>query len=450
MTIATELTKLETNLNNAYTALENKGATIPNYKNFDNLTSTVETIPGLDGLGKELRAAYAYTCTTPAQGKHTFATYINSTFYETPLFDDLNPGRNRFVSGGKIYTTTISNSELVVTQQGSYEDWLYSVTNWFGIRNNKLVPYVKSGQPGEDIISYVPMNFYGTWSDNALICNGKLYDSSGNSKSILIDDTGIWTSVFNYNGSYYVGIRDGYFTVYDDDTKNLYIYYDIRIKNNLITWGGSSSNGFVIDTNLNLQKLTYSSSTNTFTIKNYLSLTKNPIKMIFWDATVNKYITILYDDNTAERYKVTSSSATLINTYTNCKNVLLTYIILYNNGDLYYSDTFIKNIGENGDIFAYNTSSATGGFRISYVDNVSVSDTLYVPSVVENTAYYNVGIQSSKKTITSKTNTSITVGGKTYIRDASKDSYFTFVPEELANHTFTDQEVCQAALLAGL
>ena len=171
MTIATELTKLETNLTNTYEALESKGATIPSSINFDNLASTTISIPSLDNLGRELRAAYAYTCETPAQGKHTFAIYKNSTLYESPLYDDLNPSANRFVSEGKLYTATISNSEMVITQQGTNEDWIFSETNSFGIKNNKLLPTSLSS---EELISYSPRTFYGTFNNTTLIFNGKL------------------------------------------------------------------------------------------------------------------------------------------------------------------------------------------------------------------------------------------------------------------------------------
>ena len=44
MTIASEITRIKTNINNAYTALEAKGATIPTEKNSANLASTVNTI----------------------------------------------------------------------------------------------------------------------------------------------------------------------------------------------------------------------------------------------------------------------------------------------------------------------------------------------------------------------------------------------------------------------
>ena len=45
MSISTEITKLNTNLQNSYTACENKGATLPASQNFDNLASTISAIP---------------------------------------------------------------------------------------------------------------------------------------------------------------------------------------------------------------------------------------------------------------------------------------------------------------------------------------------------------------------------------------------------------------------
>ena len=44
MTIASEITRIKTNISNAYDALEEKGATIPSDKNSANLVSTIDTI----------------------------------------------------------------------------------------------------------------------------------------------------------------------------------------------------------------------------------------------------------------------------------------------------------------------------------------------------------------------------------------------------------------------
>lgn len=52
MTIAGEITRIKTNIDNAYTALEAKGATIPDEKNSANLASTVNTITGGGSSGE--------------------------------------------------------------------------------------------------------------------------------------------------------------------------------------------------------------------------------------------------------------------------------------------------------------------------------------------------------------------------------------------------------------
>ena len=49
MTIASEITKLNTNLENSYTACNNKGATIPASQNFDNLATCINSIDTSQG-----------------------------------------------------------------------------------------------------------------------------------------------------------------------------------------------------------------------------------------------------------------------------------------------------------------------------------------------------------------------------------------------------------------
>lgn len=52
MTIASEITRIKTNIESAYTALEAKGATIPSEKNSANLASTVNSIIGGGSSGE--------------------------------------------------------------------------------------------------------------------------------------------------------------------------------------------------------------------------------------------------------------------------------------------------------------------------------------------------------------------------------------------------------------
>lgn len=52
MTIASEITKLQSNLANSYTSCESKGATMPSSQNFDNLATTIDSIETGGGGGE--------------------------------------------------------------------------------------------------------------------------------------------------------------------------------------------------------------------------------------------------------------------------------------------------------------------------------------------------------------------------------------------------------------
>ena len=61
MTIANELTKLNTNLTNSYTAVSDKGGTLPQAQNFDNLATAISSIPsGGVGITREVSAQGVY------------------------------------------------------------------------------------------------------------------------------------------------------------------------------------------------------------------------------------------------------------------------------------------------------------------------------------------------------------------------------------------------------
>ena len=49
MSIETELTKLQTNLSNSYTQVQNKGGTIPQIQNFDNESEISTEIDLING-----------------------------------------------------------------------------------------------------------------------------------------------------------------------------------------------------------------------------------------------------------------------------------------------------------------------------------------------------------------------------------------------------------------
>lgn len=68
MTIASEITKLQTNLSDSYTAVNNKGGTIPASQNFDNLPTAIGTITTMNGTTLSITpttSAQSFTPTSP-------------------------------------------------------------------------------------------------------------------------------------------------------------------------------------------------------------------------------------------------------------------------------------------------------------------------------------------------------------------------------------------------
>ena len=57
MSLAIQIEQIKTNISDTYTALENKGATLPSIESLNNLASTVATIPS-GGTGKVYTLAF--------------------------------------------------------------------------------------------------------------------------------------------------------------------------------------------------------------------------------------------------------------------------------------------------------------------------------------------------------------------------------------------------------
>ena len=92
MTISAEITKLQTNLASSYTKCNAKGATMPASQNFDNLPSTIESIPSGGGGGS--------TVDVKACGTETYTTDDKVILTPTDnLFDDTLYGENNSGTG---------------------------------------------------------------------------------------------------------------------------------------------------------------------------------------------------------------------------------------------------------------------------------------------------------------------------------------------------------------
>lgn len=84
MTIASEITKLQTNLANAYTSVSNKGGTLPASQNFDNLPSAIDSIQSGGGGGFTLEYRYSHNA-----GDH-MGVVLNGSTTTSRLFTNWN------------------------------------------------------------------------------------------------------------------------------------------------------------------------------------------------------------------------------------------------------------------------------------------------------------------------------------------------------------------------
>lgn len=90
MSIATSLTKLETDITNAYGSINTKGGTIPSNKNTENLQNAISSIP----TGPSNVYIFTYTLSTHNSGNVELGTlpddvysHVNDTFFTVSLLN---------------------------------------------------------------------------------------------------------------------------------------------------------------------------------------------------------------------------------------------------------------------------------------------------------------------------------------------------------------------------
>lgn len=129
MTISNELTKLNTNLANSYTAVSNKGGTIPASQNFDNLATAIDSIPsGSSDSGGEFSVQVidydgtilkkesldiGDTFTLPTSPTHAGLSFQSWSSPETITNNTVTVVDNDIVIGAT-YTTTSGHNEIEI------------------------------------------------------------------------------------------------------------------------------------------------------------------------------------------------------------------------------------------------------------------------------------------------------------------------------------------------
>lgn len=117
MTIASEITRIQNNIANAYTACSNKGATMPVSQNSNNLATCIGTISGGGYTGLQVvTIIYPYTSFTNELDTFTFGgiTYTASDFKEA---EDTNYVNFYYIETP--ITANTATSWSLTLQQGS-------------------------------------------------------------------------------------------------------------------------------------------------------------------------------------------------------------------------------------------------------------------------------------------------------------------------------------------
>lgn len=136
MSIASEITKAQTNLANSYTACQNKGATMPQSQNFDNLATCIGSITGGATGRYQLHDRIKSDSNVEVGMVSGFFLDANNTEYAIVCLD----AQYRLASG-----QYCSNNSATVTNLPAYTNLtLWSATETATFNTQKILDYATS------------------------------------------------------------------------------------------------------------------------------------------------------------------------------------------------------------------------------------------------------------------------------------------------------------------
>lgn len=203
MSIASEITRIKTNIANAYTSASNKGATLPEVRNSDNLASCIRNITGGGG---DVVFAINQSSSTP-DGK--------------VLIREGKAGSNEF-------TSDIFSSKQYIEAKGWYDD--NTIIGSFLNKENRRIRYIDDTWQEEVLETLKPVsaacsNFFWTTNNGRVISKNWYTNtySSNDSREYFISDDG-FTLVSNKPASGYLGAYNGVHYGYADKEADIYVY----------------------------------------------------------------------------------------------------------------------------------------------------------------------------------------------------------------------------------
>ena len=416
------------------------------YKGSELICQTGGATADMIAVGNQLRRAEAYYRTEDVGGKYYFYEYPYSSYRFGPYDNCPKIGfiysQNAYIIDGKLYK--ISNNELVrLTGTNTGKDNFVFVKGNIFFDSDGYSYY--SSQMSTDFTKMT--SFPRIYDENSsriivgdridrwmcyVVIDGALYKFNNNgSNQTLIDNGGIWTHLFIVNTSWVVGIRDGYICV-ASDTDGV-IQSTIRP---YLSW-----------TDYTYNHIYYTLADDKKTLKRVLCKqtsidTPQLIKTISNDIV--KGYSSIYLDSAGNCYNGGSLLDTNVTDISSRHSGNHAYI---KNNKLYYGTSktqspCMSDLSLNGFANSWRTNV------VKVNDGYIREETFYCTSNATK-AYANPRISQSTS-IQSKTSTTVTVNNNVYARNQSKDSYFEFIPDDLKNKTFTDADLLDACLSAGL
>lgn len=423
--------------------------------------ATIKEVPteqDLTLMGNELRRAYAYTNVENVSGQYNIFSPNYTAIMEQP-FEITGPcyaSTTHVIINGVVYSVSSSNNKLILTQVTNSGTWkkiggLYS--KYLVSTNNTI--WTCSSNPSAINMNNITLHDPEIL-DNYIIDNGILYKVSNGLK--MFDNSGNWSYVgtgggirnnkivkFTINSS-----KTGFSEVvdcFDTEFSPLLIgTYETKFygyKNNKFYFAEPSSNK-------------YNSVVNT------TGHTPIAIFHSVWDSTG-----CICEDNNFYTFNINESSnaVSLSLKFSNITSWFKTGngSGIFRNGSQIYAYTHATQTNPINDTFSnisflpdYSSCLVSMGSTmgnnvfLKYGNSYITRTTKYKSRYTTTKAYESLTNSIPNQDITYGSDSSIIINNKTYNRDANNDGIFTFVPNELANHTFTDQEICQAYLNAGI
>ena len=422
----------------------------------------VPTEKDLTLMGNELRRAYCWTRQENVNGMcqlyDAFTNKFSSSFQATNVhIIEIGTYTHRkgdsytmaAIIDGKLYFINSDSTGITMTQQGTNIGWEDRINTNYYIRNGNI--YSSYNNANNNTSSFAvangcKSNCASTDAPILYINNGYIYQNK-TSLNIKAKSVAVLWSAYSY------------FLYIDDDGHLCYTNKNQTTKNII------SNNVFT-----DLRFFTYDTG--------HYALIYNKKTAMFFNGTSFSY-QYTFDSDIKHIYRTSSGGYVLltdgklysVSSASNCVlkrsdiKSQLTNGYGYNYVYPFYAlttDNKIIKIDNNNVIYTFSStpdlilSTTDRNLYIScfkFTEDEIITHNLYTTQYADEiTKAYTTNSSRTclKYNITLKTTDTITVNGEVYTRNGSGDLVFDFIPEDLENHTFTDVELLNSYLNAGI